>query len=289
MNTDHLGYKLISGKLKERRIHSEQLNKFLAGFFDADGCVTLFVDKRYGSIVLNASIVQSLSNDWDFEMMLALRDYYGIGKITYRSFEGEQNADAITWSFNVKESKMLFGLIGKHLFIKRDHFIKCIEAHEEYLGKKPEIEFIRSLRNKSREESCMNHKHFKHISTAYLAGLIAGDGWVEAAIGKKKFIKSKNAYINRNQMSIEIKLNVQDGEVLEAIHRDFGGSLYYRGHDNCIRWRLNMGKGNKNALELSTKLLGYMCMQKKYDSLELIRNFHKQLAETKHIETDKVM
>ncbi len=40
INTDHLGYKLISGKLKERRVHSEQLNKFLAGFFDAiDGRV----------------------------------------------------------------------------------------------------------------------------------------------------------------------------------------------------------------------------------------------------------
>lgn len=283
MNTDHLGYKLISGKLKERRIHSEQLNKFLAGFFDADGCVSVFVDKRYSSVVLTANIVQSLSNDWDFEMMKALQNYYGIGRISYRQYKAQEHSDVVSWDFNTKETKMLFGLIGKHLFIKRSHYKNCINIYDEYKITKPELEFIRSLREKSRIESCMNHKHFKHISTAYLAGLIAGDGWVEAAIGKQTKDKI------RNQMSIEVKLNIQDGEVLEAIHRDFGGRLYYRGHDNCIKWRLNMGKGNKKAKELSGKLLQYMCMQKKYDALEKIFNFHKQLAETKHIKTDKVM
>lgn len=280
MNTDHLGFKLLSGTLKKKRKHSEQLNKFLAGFFDADGCVTVFVDERYNSIVLAANIVQSESNDRSYRMIKALQDYYDIGTLSYRTYESEQHSDAITWSFNTKDTIKLFNLIGKHLFIKHYHFKNCIGLYNHWKTKKPDAQFIQEIREESRELSSIYHRNVKHISPAYLSGLIAGDGWVEVAIAKRK-VNKDNTISFRNQLSIEIKLNIKDAEVLEKIQQDYGGNLYYRTHDNCFRWRLNLGKNNTKAKLIVSKLLSYMCLEKKYDLLEQINLFYKQLAQTK--------
>ena len=50
--------KLLGGKLRK---HSEQLNKFVAGFFDTDGCVGVTLDKGY--LKLYSKITQASSKD----------------------------------------------------------------------------------------------------------------------------------------------------------------------------------------------------------------------------------
>ncbi len=90
-------------------------------------------------------------------------------------------------------------------------------------------------------------------------------------------------------MSLEIKLHLYDGDVLEKVQSDFGGSLYYRPHDGCIRWRLNLGKGNTRSLGTASKLLSYMCLETKYNKLHDIVHYHKQLAETKREESERLI
>ena len=71
-STDSLAYKIRNNKLKK---HSEQFNKWLAGFIDADGSFSLHFKKnsndRY-SIYLQFSLCQSASNDPDFELLRSI-------------------------------------------------------------------------------------------------------------------------------------------------------------------------------------------------------------------------
>ena len=67
--------KLLSGNLRK---HSEQLNKFVSGFFDTDGCIGVTLDKGY--LKIYSKITQASSKDPDFEVMRALNNHY---KLSY--------------------------------------------------------------------------------------------------------------------------------------------------------------------------------------------------------------
>jgi len=286
-NTNDLGYKLLSGKLKQSRKHSEQLNKFLAGLFDADGNVHLqHRDLVSGGsyVVLSSSISQSESNDPKGEMLKALRDYYDLGVIRFRKTD-ESRTDRYIWELSTKHSKMLFNRIGKHLYIKHHIFQDFIDVHEYW--KDINKDALSILRKVSRESSCGRARLRKHISTAYLAGLIAGDGYVRAVFGRDRWSKKQHKMYKINEIVLVIELHQMDVKVLEQIRTDWKGGLHTNNRGTVV-WRLPLGKGNKSkALQLIPKLIQYMCLEKKYEKLIEIREFHKQVAETKQVSPDK--
>ena len=151
--------KLLSGKLSK---HSEQLNKFVAGFFDSDGSVYLCRDR--GAIALRCSINQSAAKDPDFEIMRSLHRHYSLGTLNY--VDVKKGSAQCSWRFGATDSKKLFNLIGKHLLIKATHFKNCINSYNSKT-------FMVDEEYKNSRNNSTYLKRPKHISWAYLSGLIS--------------------------------------------------------------------------------------------------------------------
>lgn len=256
-NTNHLGYKLFSGKLKGNRVHSEQLGKFVAGLFDSDGSV--YYRKDGDRRRLGCEITQSNNVDKDATLLTALRSFYDIGKIRYK-----KNVNAHVWEMGVKDTKKFYNLIGKHLIVKKSHFEHLLSYYNN-----KHVDNIQELIDESRRVSCsMTHK--KHISPAYLAGFICGDGYICASFKVKP-----NGRI-RNQLKISILLADMDREVLEAFQKDYGGKINIRKNGN-VNWDLPLGKNSyKSFLKIKT-IHPFLLLDYKYDNFQKIINFHNKL------------
>ena len=284
-NTDTLGYKLLSGSLKSKRVHSEQLNKYLAGLFDADGCVTTSATSSKGKrrVRLLATITQSASNDPDFSLIRALRDFYGIGSLTYAQARTEKDSHSIEWRFSNKDAEVLFNIIGKHLMIKGTHFRRMIELRGAFQSIEPsdsDLLSIASFRKISREHSEYLKKP-KHISVCWLAGMLDGDGYLRCRIGRRVFNKASGNYFTQNNLHATIALSEYDSSILKMLSVTFGGKVDTR--NKISRWTIGLGKGNKQrSVKLLSKLVKFSCLEKKYLILERMIEFHKEPAETKH-------
>ncbi len=77
--------------------------------------------------------------------------------------------------------------------------------------------------------------------------------------------------------------------VLEKLMSDFGGNLHKRSNKPTMIWTKNLGKNEYGAHKFIRKMMGFMCLDCKYDKLEKMNVFYKQLAETKQTESDKGM
>lgn len=289
---DSLLYKLLNGKVKD---HSEQLLKVIAGLFDSDGCVGLKFNScgnsSYGqedlfTVQLSSQIDQSASNDIDLQATRAIQKHLGIGSISLRSRENW--AHQATLHFSAKDSKILFNLIGKHLYIKATHFDNMVWLYDELKGVKltrEQVEELKQFSCCSRDNSGpLNLK--KHISPAYLSGLLAGDGWITVRINQPRL--RRGWLCHENQLSCAITLHKLDSDVLYKIQSDYGGKITEK-DKNMVVWRRGLGKESRSfAIDFIKDINKYMILEKKYEALEKVKEFHMLPAETKclrHSET----
>lgn len=278
-NTNTLGYKLLSGKLKESRKHSEQLNKYLAGLLDADGCVSLVFRpcKDKFSINLTFNLLQSFSNDPDGTLIKALRDYYDLGAVNYRDLLGDNIfSSVVVWTLGSRDTKKLFNLVGKHLRIKGTHWDNLIWLYDELKGLRLSVdnrEELREFSKCSRKESSWL-KTPKHLSFAWLAGYFDGDGHYRFR-QRKKFVKSYGKECNANELCVQVSCDYSDLKVIIKIVEDVGGN-YYRHKSGHIIWKRSLGKNDSNyALKLLKHLRKYSCIEKKYSIIEDMIKFHE--------------
>lgn len=257
--------KLLSGKLKK---HSEQLNKFVAGFFDTDGCVGIALDKRW--VKVYAKITQAASKDPDFEVMRALQKHYNIGYITYSIPSMENAASFCDWVMNINDCKKLFNIIGKHLLVKYYYYKECIFIYDELAC----TQINRTAYEELREyfECFKKQSSFprvpKHLSYAYTSGALAGDGHFRC-------VKRGN----RNELNIEIHNNSED--LVAAFKQSFRGT-YLKNKPNCFKWRRNLGSQNRSfALDFLPKIRKSMLLITKRNVIDRMLSFHEPPAETK--------
>ncbi len=267
-NTSTLGYKLVSNQLRSRRVHSEQLNKYTAGLFDADGWVG-FEFNKYG-VYLRAGIYQAATVDTDFQMIRSLQAFYGIGRLNY-SYQ-ENGVSGITWRMSNKEAKIFFNRIGKHLRIKATHFRNLILLQEEGQHLDPDV--LRGISEVSRKNSKWL-KHPKHLSWAWVAGYLDGDGCYR--------------YRQRKQsVSLCIKAASQDAHILQQLKRDFKGSILDHGSSEI--WRRGLGKGHiKFSLPFLKNMRKYSCNINKYRQICRMIDYLEstQVAKTKRIRSEE--
>lgn len=271
-NTNTLGYKLVSGQLAKRRKHSEQLNKYVAGLFDTDGYVGFeFIVNR---VYLRAGISQAASVDNDFELLRSLHEYYMLGTLTYTY--NDRGVSMCHWRFSTKDCQTFFNRIGKHLRIKGTHFRNLLA-----MQKAMRLEFItedlkKDLQQYSKE-SRKNTKWLKrpkHLSYAWVAGFIDGDGSYR--------IRRRDGKIK----SLCVKASVKETFILQKLKEDFKGSLN-RHSEDLYTWRRGLGKGHMNfSLPFLKKMRKYSCLRTKYGKIEeMIR--YLQTAKTKQLELEE--
>lgn len=266
-DTNTLGYKLVTGNLRERRVHSEQLNKYLAGLFDADGCITLErISGKY--IHLRFTLSQAASVDNDFELLRSLKTFYNMGTLKYSiSANGVSRCD---WRLSSKDSKKMFGLLGKHLRIKGTHFQNMINIQKAYKGtvvSDEQWEKIREYRSESRRKSTWL-KRPKHLAYSWVAGYLDGDGCYR---------------FRRSQNTLAIKAASDDLHILYKLQEDFKGSVLDSKSTYKV-WRRGLGKGHiKFSLPFLKKMRHYSCNRQKYGKIQEMIDYLEstQVATTK--------
>lgn len=257
--------KLLGGKLRK---HSEQLNKFVAGFFDTDGCVGVTLDKGY--LKLYSKITQASSKDPDLEVMRALYKHFNLGYISYVIPEMENGSAYCDWILNISDSKKLFNVIGKHLLVKYNYFVECIWLQEELKGLR--------LTNNQYEEikeylSCIKNLNTlqripKHLSWSYVAGLLCGDGHYRCKLAQK------------NDLTVELYGVCYP--LMELFIKAFKGTVREK-RPNYYKWRRSLGKSNAQfAVAFLHKVRKYTLLVTKRDVIDRMIKFHKLPAETKY-------
>lgn len=257
--------KLLSGKLRK---HSEQLNKFVAGFFDTDGSVMVALDKKWFRVT--SKITQASSKDPDFEVMRALQKHYNLGYLTFTIPKMENSAGCCDWVMGIKDSRKFFNLIGKHLLVKYNYFVECLWIYEEL--KETPITKEAYLEIKEYCTCYRRNSKFpripKHLSFSYTAGIISGDGHWRCS--QKE---------NINELNVEIVSTSL--ELIESFVRSYKGT-YRLQKPGLYKWRRNLGKQSANfSKEFLPKIRKYTILKTKRDVIDRMLKFHKLPAETK--------
>lgn len=284
-NSQTLAYKLLSGKLRESRKHSEQLNKYVAGLFDSDGCICLRYSKDrkpdYYRIYLSVSIGQSASVDDDFSLLRALRDYYDLGSVTYRDVPGDMHKSLVgQWRLSYTESLIFMNRIGKHLRIKGTHADNLIWVAQE-LNKtiihKDCLEELKEFSKCSRLNSRWM-KHPKHLSWAWVAGFLDGDGHY-------RYRQRGNGF----DIYVTFNCSETDRFIADFFKVCFSGNVFVNAKNLAI-WKRNLGVQSKTfAIYFLEKMRMYSCLKYKYDTIEkiLLHYKNRQAAETNQHATER--
>lgn len=281
-NTGTLAYKLLTGKLRENRKHSEQLNKYLAGLLDSDGSISLKIspDRREGyyRIYLSLSLGQSASVDDDFSLLRALRDFYNLGEVYYRDVPGDQHKSIVgVWRLAHKDSLILYNRVGKHLRIKGTHWDNLVWVTRELdktIIPKVALDELKEYSKCSRDNSRWL-KHPKHLSWAWVAGFLDGDGHY-------RFRERDRDGSTRTEMYITFNCAQSDRFIADFFKVCFKGNVFINGVGLCI-WKRNLGKESKSfAIDFLKKIRKYSCILYKYNTINKILEYHegKLVAET---------
>lgn len=281
-NTSTLAYKLLSGKLEERRNHSEQLNKYVAGLIDSDGCISISFkahsNRQYG-VYLNVSVDQSASNDIDFQLLRSLQSFYKLGTIYYYQRDSEiVKSHSAKWLMSTKDSLKLFNLLGKHLRVKGTHFENLVWLVTELKGVSiQDTDGLREFSKCSRQNSRWL-KHPKHPSWAWLAGFLDGDGHYRCRIDRLRTY-SDGSTCRANELKLYLGVHEDDKFILEFLKDAFKGSLAQR-KDGLYFWQRSLGKSSeKFALPFLKQLRKYSCLEKKYTEICKMIHFHENNKE----------
>lgn len=279
-------YRFISGKLQDKRKHSEVINKILAGYIDSDGSISLRrSDSKNRNIQIEVHLVQSAINDPDFEVIRSFYKFYNLGFLTYKISSNPKESSQILWRLGSSDSIKLFNLIGKHLVVKGKHFKFCIERYAELIGEEITDVFWEDIKaevNKSREENAGPLKIKKHPSWAWLAGYIAGDGHLCCRLNRsrKKFDKKVNKFYNMTYNELYVCIVDKHRVALDFIQIHLNGSVYEK-KEGCFMWKRSLGKGHKSFSEnFLSKIKPYMLHPHKYEKIKRMQSY-LGLAETK--------
>ena len=270
-NTSTLGYKLLSGNFKK---HSEQLNKFLSGLFDADGCIRVNFDKR-GYTSLEWKLAQSSITDTDFEMLRGLFNFYKKGNLYYYIPSDEKKSPVCEWRASNTDAIYMCSHLKKHSRIKATHMDNMEWLYLELKGKKlleNQIEELKEYSECSRKNSSW-FKYPKHPSWSWLTGILAGDG---SFIFKQKIRQFRNGMYPSNDLNVKLTGHEDDIICYEFIKKALGGNVSrYKGNKG-VYWRKSLGRGSeKFALPFLYKMRQYMCLKKKYNTIQRMIDFHE--------------
>lgn len=269
-NTDTLAYKLLSGSLRKNRKHSEQLNKYLAGLIDTDGCISLFFYKTRTTGLQKVSVIvnltQAATNDPDFEVIRALQSFYNLGTLHYSIPENPEWASTVSWTFGDKDSMILFNRIGKHMRLKATHFDNMIWLSQQHkdVDDIPQciVDELKEYRTCSLQATTYL-KMPKHLSWSYVAGVIAGDGCIRLY-----------HHEDRNYPSMRIKVTQKDEKLLKLFKRDFKGSIYKV--RTWYDWERNLGINNSSfAVPFLKHVRKYIIHGRKYKLINDILQVHE--------------
>lgn len=247
--------------------YNETLNKYVAGFVDADGAISFHFNKTvdgFFRIGLQFGITQIDNRGRGFKLLQDLRDAYDVGSITDVKDKNQKY-----WKVAGKNDleKFLPHII-KHMVIKGKHFQRMLEKRRELSGvdlTQDQVDELRRFAKESRADTGST-RYKKNASPAWLAGYIDGDGYLRCS-GREHWLK--------------IHVQKSDACSVELIQRTYGGKIYDTAKENIKEFRLNFGA---SFYGIATKVLKAIIphLRLKRHDAEMILYWHKQRLNEKN-------
>ena len=247
--------------------YNETLNKYVAGFVDADGTIAFHFNKTvdgFFRIGLQFDITQIDNRGRGFKLLQFLRDSYDVGSITDVKDKNQKY-----WKVSGKNDleKFLPHVI-KHMVIKGKHFQRMLDKRRELSGvnlTQEQVDELRKFAKESRADTGPT-RYKKNASPAWLAGYIDGDG-----------------YLRCSDREHWLKIHVQKSDVcsVELIQSTYGGKIYKTTKETIKEFKLNFGAAFYGTATKVLKAIIPHLRLKRHDA-EMILYWHKQRLNEKN-------
>lgn len=204
--------------------------KYIAGFLDSDGCVSLDWYKGRPSLVLSFS--QKTSQD---EVLYLIQKDFTVGFIRYNIIKGNSYT---FYCMKTRQAEKILNRIKKHLVIKRHYAESCLYLVNQ---KKSFTDWEDKKRWLKEQRKILSVPLPNYPSRKWLAGYIDGDGCFSVMAGHKALCgKTNKLYVVvKAQIEFSISSSWYDAEGLRIIQKAFGGSItVHTKSSNNLRIRL---------------------------------------------------
>ena len=183
--------------------------KYVAGFFDADGSVNVVFQANCKTPQLRIGFSQATLQD---EVLHRIHAEWG-GCISYNVIKGASYTH-LTYSRN-RQCSTLLNRIRKFSVIKRHYIDVCLDVCSRQIGRE-EIPRVREYLKIQRKQRALPLP--KHPTRKWLAGYIDGDGCISVTSLRKPF--------GQAAMMLHIAASEFDTEGIEVIQNAFGGAIH---------------------------------------------------------------
>lgn len=254
---------------------NESLVKYLAGLLDADGSLSFtFKDDEYRqgrhyvglSLRLGSSIAVDRKN-----FIETLPTLTGMGIAARYGSTGQFKSWTVRKRADLE--KILPRLI-KHMVIKARHWQWMLEQWRNLRANATTVsdedaEALRAASKESRQSRVGPIRPKSHPTWAWLAGYLDGDGWYSYRRGRQ------GGGHERWAMEVGAVAHVNDGHVLEFLHRSFGGAVREHGQSHVKKWVRSLGYQNRSFVE---RFLPHLAKHSrlKREKIEAVIHHHRQ-------------
>jgi hypothetical protein len=186
-------------------------DKYIAGFLDSDGCITMEwkeIKRNFESPLRKAHVVLKFAQlEEKDEVLYRIQEVVG-GRISTRFMNGKCYCTHLILSG--KDAEMTLSRIQKHLVVKRHIAGIALEMNGKVMDRKEGTEYFK-MHRKIKSYPLPNFP-----TRQWLAGYFDGDGCFSVRLPKDR---------NAVQFAAEISASAYDSEGVELISKVFGGSI----------------------------------------------------------------
>lgn len=239
--------------------------KYIAGLYDADG--SLSFQFKNGYVGLQFRLGQSDVVDKDGKAIKGLQRETKLGKVYNQEHSSWKNSMNIWVISSLPELERLLPRIAKHSLIKARHIEWMLNQRRDTRGKKLSEEEITNLKEGSKlvRQNAGPLKPKNHVTWAWLAGFMDGDGWY--------------SYTGKS-LRIGAASDVKDRYACDLIAKSLGSKVVHREDKGMVQWRMGMGPSNASrASKILPRLLRYARI-KDYKIEMMIHTLRQRLSKS---------
>jgi len=199
-------------------------DKYIAGFLDADGSITLGFNRETRRPQLQVVFSQNASQD---EVIHRIHEELRCGSICERT--SNANTRYSTLTLTQSNARMLLNRIGHHLVVKRHFAAVAVDLSQRQI-EPSEIETVQAYIKVHRYMSSLPVP--PHPSRSWMAGYLDGDGCF-AVTKMTKFGEVAD-------LVLHVAADKRKVEGIELMQKNFGGRIYSMSQDRCRQWVLRL-------------------------------------------------